>query len=255
MKVCSLFAFAGGVLIGGVAALRFAPKRGDERRKDIMGKIDDVKRQFTESVKVMGVTDNFQNLSKDAQEYLKRSIDDVKMTVVEELSVMVGDIIASLALFLILFVAFLFILVGAVVALALVIGFVPSMAVAGFVLAVLAFVVYSQRARIFTNAIVRHLCRILSVRKEGVDEKWVCLLVARIKGCTEQEPCKKRGASLPNVTPRSGNKEGIFIPAAVGRCGVGNIAARKTLQVRKESRLGVIDHCLKPSILAILSNF
>ncbi len=119
----------------------------------------------------MGVTDNFHNLSKDAQEYLKRSIDDVKMTVVEELSVMVGDIIASLALLLILFVAFLFILVGAVVALALVIGFVPSMAVAGFVLAVLAFVVYSQRARIFTNAIVRHLCRILSVRKEDVDEK------------------------------------------------------------------------------------
>ncbi len=52
MKVCSLFAFAGGVLIGGVAALMFAPKRGDELRKDIMGKIDDVKRQFTESVTV-----------------------------------------------------------------------------------------------------------------------------------------------------------------------------------------------------------
>ena len=36
----------------------------------------------------MGVIDDFDNLSKDAQEYLKRRVDGVKMDVIEELSVM-----------------------------------------------------------------------------------------------------------------------------------------------------------------------
>ena len=119
----------------------------------------------------MGVTEEFRNLSKDAQEYLRRSIDDVKITVVEELSVIVGDLIALLVLLLILFVAFLFILVGVVAVLAFAIGFLPSMLVAAGVLIVVAVVLYSLRTRIFTDTIVRHLCRALSLRKEVDNEK------------------------------------------------------------------------------------
>ena len=52
---------------------------------------------------LMGVIEDFDNLSKDAQEYLKRRVEGVKMGVVEELSVMMGNAFASLVLFLFLF--------------------------------------------------------------------------------------------------------------------------------------------------------
>ena len=116
-----------------------------------------------------GVIDDFDNLSKDAQEYLKRRVDGVKMDVIEELSVMMGNAFASLMLFLILFTAFLFILVAAVAALSQLVGFVLAMVIAGILLLVVAFVVYSLRVRIFTDGIVRHLCRLMSVRKEAGD--------------------------------------------------------------------------------------
>lgn len=38
-----MVAFAGGVLVGSVAALLFAPKRGDEMRRDIKERIDEAK--------------------------------------------------------------------------------------------------------------------------------------------------------------------------------------------------------------------
>ena len=117
----------------------------------------------------MGVIDDFDNLSKDAQEYLKRRVDGVKMDVVEELSVMMGNAFASLMLFLNLFTAFLFFLVAAVAALSQLVGFVLAMVIAGILLLVVAFVVYSLRVRIFTDGIVRHLCRLMSVRKEAGD--------------------------------------------------------------------------------------
>ena len=119
----------------------------------------------------MGVIEDFDNLSKDAQEYLKRRVDGVKMGVVEELSVMMGNAFASLVLFLFLFEALLFILIAVVVVLSRVVDVVVAMLIAGVLLVVLAAVIYFLRVRIFTDGIVRHLCRLFSVRKEAGDEK------------------------------------------------------------------------------------
>ena len=119
----------------------------------------------------MGVIEDFDNLSKDAQEYLKRRVDGVKMGVVEELSVMMGNAFASLVLFLFLFEALLFILIAVVVVLSRVVDVVVAMLIAGALLVVLAAVIYFLRVRIFTDGIVRHLCRLFSVRKEAGDEK------------------------------------------------------------------------------------
>ena len=119
----------------------------------------------------MGVIEDFDNLSKDAQEYLKRRVEGVKMGVVEELSVMMGNAFASLVLFLFLFEALLFILIAVVVVLSRVVDVVVAMLIAGALLVVLAAVVYFLRERIFTDGIVRHLCRLFSVRKEAGDEK------------------------------------------------------------------------------------
>ena len=119
----------------------------------------------------MGVIEDFDNLSKDAQEYLKRRVEGVKMGVVEELSVMMGNAFASLVLFLFLFEALLFILIAVVVVLSRVVDVVVAMLIAGALLVVLAAVVYFLRERIFTDGIVRHLCRLFSLRKEAGDEK------------------------------------------------------------------------------------
>ena len=119
----------------------------------------------------MGVIEDFDNLSKDAQEYLKRRVEGVKMGVVEELSVMMGNAFASLVLFLFLFEALLFILIAVVVVLSRVVDVVVAMLIAGALLVVLAAVIYILRERIFTDGIVRHLCRLFSLRKEAGDEK------------------------------------------------------------------------------------
>lgn len=119
----------------------------------------------------MGVIEDFDNLSKDAQEYLKRRVEGVKIGVVEELSVMMGNAFASLVLFLFLFEALLFILIAVVVVLSRVVDVVVAMLIAGALLVVLAAVIYFLRVRIFTDGIVRHLCRLFSVRKEAGDEK------------------------------------------------------------------------------------
>lgn len=120
---------------------------------------------------LMGVIEDFDNLSKDAQEYMKRRVEGVKMGVVEELSVMMGNAFASLVLFLFLFEALLFILIAVVVVLSRVVDVVVAMLIAGALLVVLAAVIYFLRERIFTDGIVRHLCRLFSVRKEAGDEK------------------------------------------------------------------------------------
>ena len=49
MKICNFLAFTGGMLAGGAIALMFAPKRGDEFRKDIKDKLHGVKRKIEET--------------------------------------------------------------------------------------------------------------------------------------------------------------------------------------------------------------
>lgn len=50
MKMCNVIAFAGGVLAGGVFALMFAPKKGEDFRRDIKNKLSDIKRKIDEQV-------------------------------------------------------------------------------------------------------------------------------------------------------------------------------------------------------------
>lgn len=47
---CCLVAFAGGVLAGSVVALLFAPKKGDELRKDIKEKMNDAKQRLADDM-------------------------------------------------------------------------------------------------------------------------------------------------------------------------------------------------------------
>lgn len=44
--VCCLTAFAGGVLVGGIAAMLFAPKKGEDLRREIKQKVNDAKERI-----------------------------------------------------------------------------------------------------------------------------------------------------------------------------------------------------------------
>ena len=46
MKVCNFLAFTGGMLAGGLVMMMFAPKKGEEVRKDIKERLGDLKRHF-----------------------------------------------------------------------------------------------------------------------------------------------------------------------------------------------------------------
>ena len=112
----------------------------------------------------------FENLTEDVQEYIGRRVDNIKMRIVEELSVIMGDMLASLVIFIMLFTAFLFILIGVVTALAYMIGFVYAMVLAGGIIIAVSAIIYLSRAWLFVDTIVKHLCRLLAVRKEVDNE-------------------------------------------------------------------------------------
>lgn len=49
MRMCHVIAFAGGVLAGGAIALMFAPKKGEDFRRDIKRKLYEMKQQMDDS--------------------------------------------------------------------------------------------------------------------------------------------------------------------------------------------------------------
>ena len=46
MKVCNFLAFTGGMLAGGLVMMMFAPKKGEDMRRDIKERLGDIKRHF-----------------------------------------------------------------------------------------------------------------------------------------------------------------------------------------------------------------
>lgn len=108
----------------------------------------------------MGLGADIENMSKDALEYLKRSVDGCKLRLIESLSMLIGDIICVFALSMLFFVAFLASVVGVVILLLPLIGFPLSILAAALLLLLMAFMVYVFRERLFVNGMVKHLVKI-----------------------------------------------------------------------------------------------
>ena len=109
----------------------------------------------------MSIKGNFDTLYNDADEYVKRSIDSYKLLFVESISLLYGDVACGFVLFMLLFLAFVFMLAAMVVLLAPVTGFAVSLIIAVAVLAVVALLVYLLKIRLFVNGAVKRICRIL----------------------------------------------------------------------------------------------
>ncbi|MBO7271264.1 MAG: hypothetical protein J6U89_00125 [Bacteroidaceae bacterium] len=118
----------------------------------------------------MGFRADIGNISKDALEYVKRSMDGCKLHLIENLSLLLGDVICGFVLFMLLFVAYLSLMVAIVFLLLPHIGLPLSIVVVALLLLLTAMIVYMLRERLFIDGIVRHLSRMF-FEKNGNDEK------------------------------------------------------------------------------------
>jgi membrane protein implicated in regulation of membrane protease activity len=118
----------------------------------------------------MGFRADIGNISKDALEFLKRSVDGCKLRIVENLSLLLGDVICGFVLFMLLFVAYLALMVAIMILLLPLIGLPLSIVVVALLLLLTAMIVYMLRERLFVDGIVRHLSKMF-FEKSGENGK------------------------------------------------------------------------------------
>ena len=118
----------------------------------------------------MGFGADIENISKDALEYVKRSMDGCKLRLVESLSLLFGDVMCAFVLSMLLFVAYLALLVAVVIWLLPLLGLPLAIVAVAALLLFTAWVVYAQRERLFVDRMVRRFVKIFFEEKRG-DEK------------------------------------------------------------------------------------
>ena len=109
----------------------------------------------------MSIKGNFKTLYNDADEYVKRSIDCYKLLLVESLSLLYGDVACGFVLFMLLFLAFVFMLVAMVILIMPFVGLTVALFVAMALLVSVAAIVYLFKIKLFVNGAVKRICRIL----------------------------------------------------------------------------------------------
>ena len=108
----------------------------------------------------MGLGADIENLSKDALEYVKRSMDGCKLRLVENLSLLLGDVICMFVLSMLLFVAYLALLVALVLCLLPLLGLPLAIVAVAALLLLTAWAVYLMRERLFVDLMVRRFVKI-----------------------------------------------------------------------------------------------
>ena len=107
----------------------------------------------------MGFRADIWNVSKDALEFLKRSVDGCKLRIVENLSLLLGDVICGFVLFMLLFVAYLALMVAFVILLLPLMGLPLSIIAVSLLLLLTALVVFLLREHLFVDRMVRNFAR------------------------------------------------------------------------------------------------
>ena len=115
----------------------------------------------------MGFGADIENISKDALEYLKRSMDGCKLRLMENLSLLLGDVVCMFVLSMLLFVAYLALLVAIVICLLPLIGLPLAIVAFAALLLLTAWVVYLMRERLFIDRMVRRFAKVFFEEKNG----------------------------------------------------------------------------------------
>ena len=118
----------------------------------------------------MGLGADIEKISKDALEYIKRGMDGCKLRLVENLSLLFGDVMCAFVLSMLLFVAYLALLAAVVIWLLPLLGLPLAIVAVAAVLLLTAWVVYMLRERLFVDRMVRRFVKIFFEEKRG-DEK------------------------------------------------------------------------------------
>ena len=118
----------------------------------------------------MGLGADIENISKDALEYVKRSMDGCKLRLVENLSLLFGDVMCAFVLSMLLFVAYLALLLAVVIVLLPLLGLPLAIVAVAALLLLTAWIVYALRERLFVDRMVRRFAKIFFEEKRG-DEK------------------------------------------------------------------------------------
>ena len=118
----------------------------------------------------MGLGADIENISKDALEYIIRGMNSCKLRLVENLSLLFGDVMCAFVLSMLLFVAYLALLVAVVIWLLPLLGLPLAIVAVAAVLLLTAWVVYMLRERLFVDRMVRRFVKIFFEEKRG-DEK------------------------------------------------------------------------------------
>lgn len=114
----------------------------------------------------MGIIGNFEKLYNDAREYAERGINGYKLSFIEDVSLLLGDIACGVVVFMLLFVVFLLLLVVLAVSLIPFVGILFSLLAVALVTAGVALLVYKMRNRLFVDHFVRRLCGMLFKKDE-----------------------------------------------------------------------------------------
>lgn len=118
----------------------------------------------------MGLGADIEKISKDALEYIKRGMDGCKLRLVENLSLLFGDVMCAFVLSMLLFVAYLALLVAVVIWLLPLLGLPLAIVTVAALLLFTAWIVYALRERLFVDRMVRRFAKIFFEEKRG-DEK------------------------------------------------------------------------------------
>lgn len=102
----------------------------------------------------MKIKENFDSLSGDAREFLNLKIEEIKLSVVERLSLFFADALSWLAVIIFLLLSSLCFLAAVVAWISVFTGLLPALFLVAFLLLAVACIFYLLRGSIFANVMV-----------------------------------------------------------------------------------------------------
>lgn len=108
----------------------------------------------------MSVQQNFDRLSRDACEFINLKIEEIKLSVVERLSLLFADALSWLAVMIFLLLSSLCFIAALVVMLSVFMGVLPALLLVAFLLFAAAWLFYLLRGGIFANMMVARLYKV-----------------------------------------------------------------------------------------------
>lgn len=118
----------------------------------------------------MEIQKNFDRLSRDAREFLNLKVEEIKLSLVERLSLFFADALSWLAIIIFLLLSSMCFLVVIVALLSMYIGLVPALLLVAFLLLASAVVLYLMREHLFANVMVARFYRMFFSENDDENE-------------------------------------------------------------------------------------